>query len=159
MGNDINDNNLEQNIKDSNEDLFKDESKINKIKLIYKVNYSEENIRLFGSSFYQNNKNKCNLCIDFVINEFSEFYKAKTKESRIDVILAISKDITDLSYMFNDCSSLLSISYLNNLMINNVTNLSYMFSGCSSLKSISGISNWKTNRVYVLWLLFFNLFR
>ena len=91
MGNDINDNKAEQNIKGSSDDLFTDDSEINKIVLIYKVNSPEENIRLVGSSFYENNRNKCKLCIDFVINEFCEFYKAKIKQSRINVTLAITK--------------------------------------------------------------------
>ena len=76
-----------------------------------------------------------------------EFYEAKKYENLIKVTLSINHKITDLSYMFYECSSLKSISDLDNLNINNVTNLSYMFYGCSSLSSISGISEWKTNNV------------
>ena len=80
--------------------LFKDESKENKIKLLYKIDFNEENIRLIVSKFYENNKYKCVMCINFVLNGLLEFYKAKINESRLIVTLAISPYITDLSYMF-----------------------------------------------------------
>ena len=135
------------NNNNENEDLFQDISNENKLVLKYKIDYPGENIRLVGSQFYENNKDNCKLCIDFVVKDLMEFYIAKKNERLITTTLAISHKITDLSYMFSECSSLISITNLYHLNINNATNLSYMFFGCSSLTSLSDISEWKTNKV------------
>ena len=43
-----------------------------------------------------------------------------------------TKNVIDMGYMFNGCSSLTSID-LSSFNTNNVTNMSCMFRGCSSL--------------------------
>ena len=130
-----------------NGDLFQNISKENKLILKYKIDYPGESIRLVGSKFYENNKDNCKMCIEFEVKDLMEFYQAKNNESFIKLTLAISHKITDLSYMFYECSSLISITNLYDLNINNVTNLSYMFFGCFSLTSLSDISEWKINKV------------
>ena len=42
-------------------------------------------------------------------------------------------DMTNMSYMFSDCSKLVSVPQMNT---SKVTNMSYMFSGCSKLVSV-----------------------
>ena len=150
MGNELfnqNNEHITENNNNENDDLFKDLSNKNQLVLKYKINYPGEKIRLVGSKFYENNKANCQICIDFVVKELNEFYIAKKNENFIKVTLAISHKIKDLSYMFCECSSLISISNLNDLNINNVTNLSNIFFGCSSLTSLSDISRWQTNKV------------
>ena len=58
----------------------------------------------------------------------------------------MTKSVSDLSYMFYKCSSLIKIPDLVNINFSNIKNISNMFSGCSSLKSLPGISKWKTNK-------------
>ena len=128
-------------------DLFEDKSKDNKITLIYKIEKPGENIRLFGTKFIEKNKDKCLLCIDFVVKNLVEFYQSKKNKSTLKVVLALKANITDLSYMFNQCSSLISLPDLYNLKLNNLTNISNMFSGCTSLKSLSDISKWDTKNI------------
>ena len=120
--------------------LFKNESKDNKITLFYKIDSNEKNIRLIGSKFYENNKDKCLMCINFIESDLIEFYKANNNDSLLIVTIEISPFITDLSYMFYECSSLILISNLYNLNVDNVTDISNMFFGCTSLKSLSDIS-------------------
>ena len=130
-----------------NDDLFQIVSDKNKLILNYKIDYPGEIIRLIGKKFYENNKNNCQMCINFVRMGLLEFYESKNEERFIKVVLAIRDIISDLSYMFSECSSLVSIDNLCDLNINNVINLSYMFFGCSSLTSLSDISEWKTDKV------------
>ena len=95
------------------DDFFKDDSKENKLILKYKIESPEENIRLVGSKFQKKNKDNCKICIDFAVKDLLEFYKSKNNEKSITVVLALNHKITDLSYMFSECSSLKSILNLN----------------------------------------------
>ena len=55
------------------------------------------------------------------------------------------KDVTDMSWMFNDCSKLISLD-LSNFDTSNVKNMRYMLDDCSSLTSID-LSNFNTSNV------------
>ena len=69
----------------------------------------------------------------------------KNKDNKLCIKLKRIDNIIDMSYMFEGCSSLSSLTYISNLETNNVTNMSYMFKGCSSLSSLPNISKWNTN--------------
>ena len=58
-----------------------------------------------------------------------------------------TKNVTNMSDMFNGCSSLLSLPDISKLNIQNVTNMSYLFYRCSSIKSLPDISKWNTQNV------------
>ena len=146
MGNELFEKKNENNENDDDE-FFKNDSNKNILKIKYKIDSPGEKIRLVGSKFYENNKDKCKMVIFFAVSDLLEFYESKNDESFLAVTLALSNKITDLSYMFSECTSLKSISNLYNLNTNNVTNISNMFYGCSSLFSLSDISNWKTNKI------------
>ena len=60
--------------------------------------------------------------------------------------LHIYNNITDMSNMFSNCSSLTSLN-LSNFNTNNVNNMSEMFSDCSSLTSL----NTKDERILKEW--------
>ena len=47
-------------------------------------------------------------------------------------LLGIDK-VTNMSYMFDGCSSLLNLPDISKLSTKNVTNMSYMFRDCSSI--------------------------
>ena len=55
--------------------------------------------------------------------------------------------ITDMSYMFSGCTSLLNLPDISNWNTVNVTNMSYMFSNCQNLKYLPDISKWNTTNV------------
>ena len=107
-------------------------------------------VKLFGIKFLENNSN--NICY-FIYNEkkylLKEFLELK-KDENIDIIeirfLGIDK-ITNPSYMFDECSSLLSIISFERFITTKVTDMSYMFNECSSLESLNGISEWDTTNV------------
>jgi len=56
--------------------------------------------------------------------------------------------VTDTSYMFNVCSSLLSLDLSNwNINTTSNTNMFGMFSSCTALTGITGLNTWNTSKV------------
>ena len=55
--------------------------------------------------------------------------------------------IFDMSYMFNECESLISLPDMSNWNTSNVIDMSYMFNGCKSLITLPDISKWNTSIV------------
>ena len=80
-----------------------------------------------------------------------EYYYLDNKDIINDklTIKYIEKEkITNMSYMFNDCKNLISISNVSKWDISEVTNISYLFSYCESLKYLPNIlSYWDTSKV------------
>ena len=62
-------------------------------------------------------------------------------------------NIENLGYMFDGCSSLISIN-LSNFNTSKVIDMGYMFYGCSSLVSID-LSNFDTSKVTDMWGMFY----
>ena len=58
-----------------------------------------------------------------------------------------TKNVTDMSFMFYNLSSILHLPGISKWDTSNVTNMSYMFSNCKSLKELPDISKWNTNMV------------
>ena len=56
-------------------------------------------------------------------------------------------NVTDMSYMFEDCKSLESLGGLESWNTSNVTDMSYMFEDCKSIKSLDGLESWNTGNV------------
>ena len=55
--------------------------------------------------------------------------------------------VTDMRYMFYECSSLSSLPDISRWNTNNVTNMSAMFYECSSLSFLPDISKWNIHNV------------
>ena len=65
-------------------------------------------------------------------------------------------NITDISYLFSDCSLLESLpDNISNWDISSITNLSSIFSNCNSLRTIPDISRWNTSKVTNMSNLFY----
>jgi len=142
--------------------INKYENKINELSIIYNNNKNGK-IKLFDSEFVKNNKGKCYLVINNKITELIEeidyhnyYYNNNERKIKIRLIEKRKKnsyfsgynnEITDMSYMFCKCSSLLSLPDISKWNTNNVTNMSFMFYECSLLSSLPDISKWNTNNV------------
>ena len=126
----------------------------NEITFKYKVDKSCKELKIFGKKFVENNKNKC------IIEYKSDYYswlKSKDLAENIDTddlpndILELTlKNIdkmTDMSYMFDGCKSLLALIDASEWDTSNITNMSYLFNECECLISISDISKWNTSKV------------
>ena len=122
---------------------------ISEINIIYDIHEKfEEYINIFGSIFVENNKTICKMIIDNKEYEIAQRYNIKNyKDNILKIKLKGIDNITDMSFMFNRCSSLLSLPDISKWNTENVTDMSFMFNKCISLLSLPDISNWNTNNV------------
>ena len=81
----------------------------NEFEIFYQ--FDEEDSQIFGDKFVDNNTNKCKIKykekeyeLTGYFNEIDEEYET---QEIISIKLKIDKDITDISYMFSECSSLI----------------------------------------------------
>ena len=82
--------------------------------------------------------------VKFNDNSSGLFYWNKNL-TNIDFSNVDTSDVTDMSYMFSDCSNLTSLD-VSNFDTSNVTDMNYMFDGCSNLTSLD-VSNFDTSNV------------
>ena len=66
-----------------------------------------------------------------------------------------TQNVTDMSEMLYECSSLISLPDISNWNTQNVTDMSNMFFGCSSLSSLPDISIWNTKCVIDMSYIFY----
>jgi len=148
---DIKEINNENNIMDKIKNILNLYNKmifINDLNIIYKADNKDEKIRLFGEKFVENNKNKCKLLIDNIEYELLDNFQPKNnKEGLLKIKLIGFNNLSDISYIFYYCTSLLSLPDIFKWNSNKVTNLSYMFYYCESLSSLPDISKWNTSNV------------
>ena len=82
---------------------------ISEINIIYDIN-GEENIRIFGSDFVENNKNIYKIIINNKEYKLSVSYNVKNNNNNeIKIKLKGIDNVTNMSYMFYKCSLLLSL--------------------------------------------------
>ena len=136
--------NIEEIMNNKNYEIKKD----NIIK--YKINKNETKIRIFGEDFVKYNKHKCNfICEDkkYELDEFYNLLNFKKNKDILEIELIGINNITDMSYMFSDCSSLISLPDISKWNTNNVTDMNSIFKNCLLLSYLPDISKWNTNNV------------
>ena len=130
----------------------------NEISIIYKIEQNDKNkgeIKIFGNLFVKNNEKKCYIIHNNIKFNLTENFNIKDiKENTFEIKLINIKNITNMSFMFNECSSLISIKDISNWNTSNITDMSYLFNECSSLSYFSGISEWDTKNVINISYLF-----
>jgi len=131
----INENQIENkiiNIYNIYEKMTTKNENIDEIIMKYKIG-KENKIRIFGDTFVKNNKDNFKMIINDDIYELNSFYNIKNeKENEIlHIKLKQIKDINNISYMFNGCSSLIELHDISKLNTSNVTDISYIFNKCS----------------------------
>jgi surface protein len=118
----------------------------------YKIDQTCKKIKIFGKNFVENNSENFVFIYDndeYKLTEYLEIGKNKNIDKDIlEIKLQVIKNnITNLSYMFDECTSLYSLLNICFLDTSNVTNMSGMFLGCKSLNYLSDISKWNTSNV------------
>ena len=109
------------------------EKDISEINIIYDIN-GESTINIFGTKFVENNKNVCKMIIDNEEYEITEKYNVKSNNNnKLKVKLKGINNVTNISYVFYNCSSLISLPDISKWNTHNVLNLNNLFHGCSSL--------------------------
>ena len=79
--------------------------------------YDSQSIRIFGKNFVNTNKNKCKIIYNNKIYELKEYFEEidinyNNNENQIKLKLKIFNNIINMSYMFCECNTLLSLQYL-----------------------------------------------
>ena len=123
------------------------EKDISEINIIYDINI-QSHVRIFGSEFVKNNKNICKMIIDNKEYELEEKYNVKGNNNKnLKIKLKGFSNVTNMSYMFSDCSSLLSLPDISKWNTSNIKNMNEIFYNCKSLSSLPDISQWNTSNV------------
>ena len=125
----------------------------NQITIEYKITDNCSKIKIFGKEFVINNYNYCKIYYNNKELDLQEDLEIKDKDIVIIKLKGIKK-ITNMSYMFSECSSLSSLPDISKWNTNNVTDMSYLFNNCSSLSKLSDISKWNTSNVSNMSCLF-----
>ena len=129
------------------ENKFKDE-----IIIQYKINNDDTIIQLFDEEIIHN-KDTCKMIIqgnEYEIKKLTKLKNILTNNDIIEIKLKGIQNITNMSYMFSECSNLYSlpdISEWNATNVNDMSCMSCMFSYCSNLNSLPDISKWNTTNV------------
>ena len=91
---------------------------------------------------------------NITIYQFNYYYNMSWMFSNCSSLLSLpdiskwnTNNVFDMHKMFYNCSSLSSLPDISKWSTNNVIDMSGMFYNCSSLPSIPDISKWKTNNV------------
>ena len=131
---------------------------INKLKIKYKINRDENEIKLFGSQFVNNNMKNCKILIDnkeYNLMECFNIENISKQRNELEITLLGIKNITDMSYMFSECTSFISSSDISKMNTRNVINMSHMFDNCYLLNSLPDISKWNTKNVTNMSYMFY----
>ena len=132
-------NKIMNSYKESNKDIIK-----------YKINEGENIVKIFGSNFVINNWDNCSILCEDKEYRLTENFDTRlyTQNNKVlEIKLKINRGIKDLSFMFSDCTSLISLSKIITWNTENVISMKGMFSGCTSLKSLPDLSKIKTDNV------------
>ena len=123
----------------------------------YKMNELKENISKINNFTLEINKKEMKKCCELYLDEkkiqFSTKYEFITKGEYIIKIIN-KRLLTNSSFMFSSCSSLLSIDF-SNFNTSNINNMYSMFSKCSSLTTLN-LSNFNTSKVTNMMGMFYN---
>ena len=87
------------------------EKDISEIYIIYDIK-KENNIKIFGYRFVENNKDICKMIIDNKVYEITKEYNIvnyKNNDNKLKIILKGINNVTDMSFMFSECKSLSSL--------------------------------------------------
>ena len=134
-----------------------DKMQSNGIYITYIIDANRTNnlLKVFGSEFVRKNKDNCSMKIGQNKYNLSDNVNITNYNGNKYTLELIGiNNLTDISDMFCDCSSLeyLDISKWNT---NKITNMSSLFYGCKSLNKIIGISNLNTSNVTDMSYMFY----
>ena len=120
---------------------------LNKMTIIFNNKEYQKFMRILGDPFFKNNDDNIKIIVnDIELSELKPIIYTGFKREIIIILLEINT-ITDFSFMFYQCSSLVALPDISNWNMTNVENMSYMFAGCTDLKFFPNVLNWNTSNV------------
>ena len=109
----------------------------NEMILRYEIRENIKHIKILGDNFVETNKLNCKLIIDNKEREIiSDLNIENFKNKYLTIKLVETKPITNMSYMFSECSYLSPLSDLSKWDTTNVTDMNNIFSKCYFVKSL-----------------------
>ena len=121
--------------------------KPNRMEMVYENKGQDSKISLFGEEFFKNNKKNCILLINDEIKDFNNFYTFNSKnDNSIKVELIEENKVTNMSSLFNNCNSLISVD-ISDWDMKDITNISHMFTTCQFLSTIKCSSKWRADNI------------
>ena len=131
--------NDEEELEDLDEVIYKvEESDIDKEGLVRIIGENKK-----GDDFLKLNKDKVYLIINGKKENLCYKYKLPKGENKIKFVF--SEGVTNLSFLFCECTSLFNISALNKWDVSKVSDFSYLFDNCTSLTNIAPLRNWNVS--------------
>ena len=129
--------------------------RVNRIIAKYDIKQTDKNIKIFGKKFVENNRKKCKIYVEEIVQELREtiFVNEYMRNKRqLTIELIETEPIIDMSYLFggdfyDGCKSLISIEQLDNWNTIKVNNMSHLFNNCESLSLLPDLSKWNTSSV------------
>ena len=120
-------------------------------------NKEKNRIQIFGDIFVENNSSSflfwssSNLKIiheekEYKLKQYFELKNSKSKKI-LEIKLKGINNIKNMSYMFYNCTALLSLHNISNMNTSKITDMKYLFNGCKTLKYLPDISKWDTSNV------------
>ncbi len=108
--------------------------------------YVDDKKYKFNTNFsLDKGKHKIIIIFNNIINNYKGLFKGNKDIIEIKFINLIIKNITDMAYMFSECSNLTNLD-LSNFNTENVTNMNGMFYNCTNLTNLV-INNFNTKKV------------
>ena len=126
-----------------------DDKILNEMTLIYNIE-NEDEIKIFGEQFVNNNINNCYILINGqknILCEYLELNESQKTKKTLEIKLIENKTIINMSYMFENCIQLNSLPDISKWNTKNVTDMGEIFYNCESLISLPDISKWNTQNV------------
>ena len=117
--------------------------KIDSIEIIYKPTEGSK-LRIFGKDFIKNNKDKCEIIYEnkkYKLTEyFDDIIENYDSKNLISLKLEGITKIINMSFIFCECNSLLSVPEISKWDTSIVKDMSALFDTCTLIKSVPDIS-------------------
>ena len=154
----INEKNLVEQIKNLN-NMYEKMNYSNEITMEYKIDSNNDNVKIFGKCFVENNINNCKFKYNDKEYELVDYFNLKERDKPKNNILKIKlldiNKIENMHCLFNQCNNLISLPDINKWNTNKVTDMSEVFSECNSLSYLGDLSKWNTINVTNMAKMFF----
>ena len=150
---------VEKALFNDNVEILKKKNQIlNEMNIIYNINNSNE-IKIFGKEFVKNNINKCEIIFEGRKQKISEYFKITDnikEKGKLKIKLKEIETISNMSYLFSGCLSLIEIEDISDFNTQFIENVSNIFNDCSYLKKLPKKLDWDTNQITDMSFMFRN---
>ena len=120
----------------------------NEINMIYTINKHKDNLKIFGEEFVKINKGNCEIILENKEQELQSQISVKDiKKDMIKIKLIGVNKITDMSFIFRDCTNLISCNDMSKWNTLHVQDMHKIFYGCTQLKVLPDLSFWSLENV------------